>query len=167
MVFIFPTFLELWRDLVIKVLHYALSSRIQYLKILVQLLSFPPLHCPELDLACLCTCSCPTLPCCHPSVRVLPKGISSDSYSWWVPALLSLIFPNSKFHRDFFICSGYNYSCQDLHPQPHLGEVVAVVCGKEHCLPLEMLWREPFLYIINGCFLFLLLFCQVLPSWIL
>lgn len=137
-----------------------------------QLLSSPPLHCPELDLACLCTCLNPTVlfspnpPYCHLSVHRLPKRICSDSCLWRVhTAMLSLIFPNSNFHRDLFRCSGYNYSFQDLHPQPLLGEVVAVVCGKEH-LPLEMLWREPFLLVINICFLFLLLFCQVLPSWI-
>lgn len=82
------------------------------------------------------------------------------------PALLPVILPHSDFHGDLFRCSVYNYSFQELHPQPLLGEIIAVVCGKEHPLPPDIFWRDLFLLVINVLFLFLLLFFQVLSACI-
>lgn len=81
----------------------------------------------------------------------------------FTPALLPVILPHSDFHGDLFRCSVYNYSFQELHPQPLLGGIIAVVCGKEHPLPPDIFWRDLFLLVINVLFLFLTPF---LPSLI-
>lgn len=67
-------------------------------------------------------------------------------------ALLAVILLHPDFRGDLFRCSGYNYSFQELHPQPLLGEIITGVCGKEHPLPLEILWRHPFLLLMSAFF---------------
>lgn len=61
----------------------------------------------------------------------------------FTPALLPVILPHSDFHGDLFRCSVYNYSFQELHPQPLLRESL-LLCVVKSILYLLTYFGETF-----------------------